>query len=74
MSAKENLSRAWGVGEGEGGKEARFVVFYVSGRLSGLTEWCGRVCPLKKDLHVRGGRGRGRGWGEKFDLLCFTKV
>ena len=51
VSAKEHPSRVWGVGEGEGGEarflvfrqdltlgEVRFVVFCVSGELSGLTE------------------------------------
>ena len=41
--------------------EAHLYVFYVSGRLSGLTEWWDRVCPLKKDRHGRGGRGSGGG-------------
>ena len=39
--------------------EVHLYVFYVSGRLSGLTELTDRVCQLKKDLHGRGGRGRG---------------
>ena len=42
--------------------EARFVVFYEGLRLWGaqcLTKLWKKVGPLKKNLHVRGGRGSG---------------
>ena len=53
--------------------EVRFVVFYEGLKLWGaecLTKLREKVGPLKKDLHGRGGRGR----GERLDLSCFTRV
>ena len=48
--------------------EAHLYVFYEAGRLSGLTEWWDRVCPLKKDPHGRGGEGEG---GEARSVLFY---
>ena len=55
--------------------EGHLYVFYVSGRLSGLTELTDRVCPLKKDPHGRGGReGEGKGGrGSVCDFWFFFK-
>ena len=53
--------------------EARSVVFYEGLRLWGgsvFNDAVKKVDPLRKNLHLRGGRGR----GERLDLLCFTRV
>ena len=55
--------------------EAHLYVFYEDLRLWEvvlLTTLWPQVGPLKKNPHVRGGRGRGR--GERLDLSCFTRV
>ena len=51
VSAKERLSRAWGMGKGEGG-EARFVVFY-----EGLWLWEAHLYVFYRGLRLWGGSG-----------------
>ena len=84
-SAKERPSRAWG--EGRGGGDALFVVFYeglrlwevhlyvfcVSGRLSGGR---GSNQPVREagSAKERPSRSWGAGEGERLDLSCFTRV
>ena len=85
VSAKERPSRAWGVGEGEGGEvrsvmfyeglrlwEAHLYVFYVSGRLRGGTvsgNLWERVGPLERTSRVRGEGREGGEGGEGAEQL-----
>ena len=51
--------------------EAHLYIFTCRGssrEVGCLTKWWDRVGPLKKDLHVRGGRGRGGGRGS----ICYV--
>jgi len=67
--AKERSSRAWG--NGRAGM-SWFTRVWCAGGAQCLRAFSDSVGALKKDLHVRGRRGRGR--GKRLDLSCFKRV